>query len=449
MKFLAILKDSIREAFDAKIIYFLFGLSVLVVVFMFSISFRPLRVEEMLRQHTEMMTVQIRRQYNEAMRLNRINRDLKGEKDIGEVSEVEAPRLDIEDFNKVSGGSDPWDGEYRFHFVITFSTPVQAQLARDSKPPLANSIPDILRGADLQPVNPWVDTKNTKATLLDADPAAPRQVAYQVDLKTTISDSEHWPNEPTLLFGLWSLPIHFPRGEFAGIIVNVLVNSIGAGFTLLISTIITAFFIPNMLRKGTIDMLVVKPIHRTTLLLYKYVGGLTFMFVNTAVVVVGVYLALGVRSGVWINGFLLSILVLTFEFAIYYAFSTLFAVLTRSVVVAILMTCLLYIVLWVVGTLFTWVELTRKSEVRSDQLNPGFVKTVDAIHFVLPRIKDLDVLNQKLVMDSLPHDTSRENREQVKKLYESFNWGENITVSLAFIAVMLGFSCWWFSTRDY
>ena len=54
-----------------------------------------------------------------------------------------------------------------------------------------------------------------------------------------------------------------------------------------------------MLRKGTVDMLVVKPIHRVALLLYKYIGGLTFIFLNTVVAIGGVWLALGLRSGIW------------------------------------------------------------------------------------------------------------------------------------------------------
>jgi hypothetical protein len=32
---------------------------------------------------------------------------------------------------------------------------------------------------------------------------------------------------------------------------------------------------------------------------------------------------------------------------------------------------------------------------------------------------------------------------------QSFHWGESITVSLVFIAVMLGVSCRRFATRDY
>ena len=67
-----------------------------------------------------------------------------------------------------------------------------------------------------------------------------------------------------------------------------------------------------MLMKGTVDMLLVKPIHRWVLLTYKYVGGLTFVFLNTAYAIVGIWLVVGLKSGVWPTGSLLLILTLTF-----------------------------------------------------------------------------------------------------------------------------------------
>src|SRR5262249_48644963 len=125
--------------------------------------------------------------------------------------------------------------------------------------------------------------------------------------------------------------------------------SSGAWLGLLVSVALTAFFIPNMLQKGTLEPLLVKPIRRWQLLVYKYLGGLTFIFVTTTVVVVGVWLALGLRSGIWAPGFLLIILVLTFFFAVLYAVSTLFGVLTRNAIVALLMTCLFWGALWGIG----------------------------------------------------------------------------------------------------
>ena len=43
MKYLAILKDSVREAMDTTVFYVTAGLSLLLILFVSSISFRPLR----------------------------------------------------------------------------------------------------------------------------------------------------------------------------------------------------------------------------------------------------------------------------------------------------------------------------------------------------------------------------------------------------------------------
>jgi ABC-type transport system involved in multi-copper enzyme maturation permease subunit len=207
-----------------------------------------------------------------------------------------------------------------------------------------------------------------------------------------------------------------------------------------------------MLRKGTVDLLLVKPLRRVTLLVYKYFGGLMFIFLNTAFAVGGVWLAIGLRSGVWAVGFLFTILVITYFFAILYAVSTMFAVLTRSTIVAILMTCFIWGFLFVVGFAYQLVDRTyqaKKNEnaAKEELYSEGWFPTgVRFIHFVLPRTRDLDLLTSRLLIRDLL--TANQIREQ-KLDPTPISWGESISVSGAFIALLLGFSCWWFATRDY
>jgi hypothetical protein len=265
----------------------------------------------------------------------------------------------------------------------------------------------------------------------------------------------------------------------------------------LVSIVITAFFIPNMLRKGTVDLLVVRPIHRTTLLLYKFVGGLTFIFVNTAVAVLGIWLALGLRSGVWAPTFLLTILVLTFFFAILYSVSALFGVMTRSPIACILLTCAAWFLLFIVGFLHnifeTFRSIDRVAQALHEKLGDEgmqalqgeagdggrrggrgptredlrfnenwFTRGVSVVHALLPRTNDLSQLTDR----RLQHDLAlgevtmpaREDKPppvlpggiplpQVGAKPPSAL--ETFGVSAAFIAVMLGIACWWFATKDY
>ena len=49
MKYLAILKDSFREAIDSKVLYVTVGLSLLLTLLVVSISFRPVPADEALQ----------------------------------------------------------------------------------------------------------------------------------------------------------------------------------------------------------------------------------------------------------------------------------------------------------------------------------------------------------------------------------------------------------------
>jgi ABC-type transport system involved in multi-copper enzyme maturation permease subunit len=450
MKFFAILKDSLREAIDAKVFTVMVCLSGVVILLCASVSFRQTTVEAELRRHTEEMTWAARQAMQNQPEAEGVPaadaprpRAKPAPKKLDPA--LQPPQFDILDFEKLTGEPEPWLGRYRFVLRLKFADAGTVTAIRTFNVFPASGVAQLLRGRGGS-LN-WLEVIEAH----DQPGDDPTVLAYRVTAATTVHDADHWPYVPVLFFGL--LPVQSwatPRAEQVGLVMNVLVNTVGAAVAMLLSTIITAFFIPNMLRKGTVDLLIVKPIHRPTLLIYKYLGGLLFMLLNAALIVAGVWLVAGLRSGYWVNSFLLSIPLLTFEFAIYYSCSTLFGVLTRSTIVSILMTSLLWFVLWLVGQLYSWVELSRITDaIPENQKPPAWLaRGVDAAHFVLPRIKDLDILNSKIVSEGLP-DSDRAEREQFGKFLDSFKWGETLTVSAAFIVVLLGLSCWRFATRDY
>jgi ABC-type transport system involved in multi-copper enzyme maturation permease subunit len=225
-----------------------------------------------------------------------------------------------------------------------------------------------------------------------------------------------------------------------------IINGFGATLTLLIGVVITGFFIPNMLRKGALDLLITKPVSRPALLVYKYIGGLSYMLILTVTTIGGIWLVLAIRSGFWNTNFLLLIPILTFTFAILYAFSTLIAVLTRSSIAAILLTCGFAFCLYLVGTIKLELDKFRADPVHRDEVSKTFCDVIDGIQFILPRYKDVDRLTTKLISDATL--TPLEQYALVKSAVEYPDWGETFGVSLGFIAVMLGLACWRFQTRD-
>jgi ABC-type transport system involved in multi-copper enzyme maturation permease subunit len=441
MKFLAILKDSLREALDTKVFYVMVGFSLLVILFIGSVGYRPVSVEEEARRNIERMSWFMQRIFEK--------------NNLGEP-----PHWDVKDFEQTKPGAAPWDTGYRFALIVEFPDAKQAEMARKAQ---AGALADVERG--LRSQFPYL--KNLKVAV--AKEEAPTEMRYLVTSDgSATSRIQDWPHQVTLFFvmpvRLWSFPI----ASYVQFWEDTFINTMGAAVALLISAIITAFFIPNMLRKGTVDMLIVKPISRSQLLLYKYIGGMTFMFLNTVLVVVGVWLVLGLRTGLWGTGFLFSIAVLTFEFALYYAVSTLFAVLTRSAIVSILMTCLAWLVFaFVIGYTFQVVDATRKirdvvntqmeaagQELPADQQPPEKLlpewayTTADIVHLATPHLKDLDVLTSKWILDDV-QPPENPQRKAADKLYADFHWTEAITVTSLYIVLLLGLSCWRFATRDY
>jgi ABC-type transport system involved in multi-copper enzyme maturation permease subunit len=442
MKYFAILKDSVREAIDNKVIFVTIGLSLLVTLFVLSLGFEPLPPEKVMESV----------QRGQVIRLD----DMQG----GGGMHARRERLPddkigqfvVDRVETVSGTPGSPQSAYRFTLSQRLATKEEADNVRADPAGRIALLRSRLRIAEQVHL-----FKVTDVRLAGGTPKGDGTTASFTVTTEPLADSRlAWGHQYSMFWGAVDLGGGSPLGIIL-FISSAMFLWIGSLVTLLVSVIITAFFIPNMLRKGTIDLLLVRPVSRWALLVYKYIGGLTFILVNTTVAVVGMWLALGLRSGVWANAFLLMIFVYTFFFAILYAVSTLFAVLTRSVIVAIMVTFGAWFVLFLVGLLYGLGEQRRMIEERNrvpvaERVSDNaFFQVVRAVHFVLPRTSDLDSLgSEALLYDFLPRDLIGEAmRAQQQTQRRPFNWTESITVSLAFIAVMLGLSCWRFATKDY
>jgi ABC-type transport system involved in multi-copper enzyme maturation permease subunit len=490
MKFLAILRDSVREALDAKVIYALLALCAVLIVLAFSLSFQPEPGEKGL----------------EAI----LKRFPGAEAVFGQPG---APVTYEAKDAELIRGSREWDGKYHFKLVATdndFRRPGEKEDAgkdgeksKPAPPPkfsqfrllvLASNIsetpPDQLtekeRQArdriraiglralrnmrsmtpeDAQKLNEDLGKEANNVTPEEMERFFARQFrehgsldvtglhyeghqdksyAFDVTCQARPDAIRTWPNHLVLFFGAVTWPSDFGVGHVVYFVEKYFVTQLGAGLIMLIGTVVTAFFIPNMLRKGTIDLLISKPIHRWYLLLCKYVGGLSFVVITTAVIVGGVWLALGLRSGLWSRGFLLSIPVLTLEFAVFYALSTLVGVLSRSPILAILTAVAFWFLLFLIGLALTLIR-------PFDEISalPKWVFTgVDTARLILPRYYDLDTLNNRV----LAHDVLSDDdpwRRDVDKEAEKVSWYPSLAVTFAFIGLMLGLACWRFSVKDY
>lgn len=462
-KFIAILKDSYREAMNTWVIPVMLVLSVLVMLFIASISFRPITLEDELKNTFNWM--------NYLFQLNPQNGK---------------PTFAVENM-KVQNEVEPWKSDYEFEITFTGAkAEFLKQVRQESQLPftkrrvenfIGKAFPflDNIKAEDLTPKlekkpEPKVEKKDSKEKVA---PEEPTDLRFRVTTQgTKINDRMSWVHTPRLFF-LWDATIlNMSLRDGVYTLEKRLINDFGAWIILLVSIVITAGFVPNMINKGVIDLYISKPISRATLLLYKYIGGLIFISFITAFTITGVWLVIGLRTTIWSPNFLLVIPLLTFYFAILYAVSTLVGTVTRSTLVAILATILAWAFFFAVGWGTSYIDRQqREFDKFEKQLNeqakkqseddefapkadrknkPSLVPiwldyTAHALYYPSPRTYDLDDRMIEVIAKGVLTDFEYKQNGLDK---ERPSWWQTIGVSFGFIAVCLTCSCIWLSRRD-
>ncbi len=151
---------------------------------------------------------------------------------------------------------------------------------------------------------------------------------------------------------------------------------------LLLSIFSSASFIPIMLEKGNIDLLLSKPISREQLLLGKFFGGILVVFLNIAFLILGVWLIFSLKFSIWNFEFLLTIFTITFIFSILYSIIVLFGIITKSSTLGMMIAYLLFLI--VSPALYT-AKYTLSVLIQS-----SFIKgLIDFAYYFLPKTSEL------------------------------------------------------------
>lgn len=112
---------------------------------------------------------------------------------------------------------------------------------------------------------------------------------------------------------------------------------------IILALVSTAEIFPNFLAGGAIDLVLSKPVRRTTVFFTKYLGGLLFVLLQVAIFCVGTLLVMRWRVGEWRWGVLLAVPVIVLIFSYLYSVMVLFNVLTRSTLPSLVLTMLLWV----------------------------------------------------------------------------------------------------------
>jgi len=153
------------------------------------------------------------------------------------------------------------------------------------------------------------------------------------------------PGKVTVLFGMWEFKTdHFTimgrlRADLiATIMVDVVLDLVFGWLGVVLAIIATAGFFPAFMERGTVDVILSKPMSRWAIFLGKYLGSMVFILLHAGVFVLLTFLVVGVRWGIWLPGYLLAIPLMVALFSYLYCVSVLVAVYFRSTVASVIIT---------------------------------------------------------------------------------------------------------------
>ncbi|MGE3807583.1 MAG: ABC transporter permease [Gemmataceae bacterium] len=195
--------------------------------------------------------------------------------------------------------------------------------------------------------------------------------------------------ELTLMFGAYKLPLARDRRDAVYTIQLLLAGGVADSAGILLALLWSAGFVPAFLEPSAASVLLTKPIPRTALLIAKYLSVLVFVFFQATIFIGGTWLALGLKTGIWDMAYLWAIPLLLAHFAVFYSFSVLLAVHTRSTVASAIGSVAFWLMCW--GMNFGRHMLVSLPEGQT-HASAGLRWLADVGYWILPKPADLGML---------------------------------------------------------
>jgi ABC-type transport system involved in multi-copper enzyme maturation permease subunit len=247
----------------------------------------------------------------------------------------------------------------------------------------------------------------------------------------------------SLAFGAVHFPVSRVRRDAVSFLELVLAWGVAGTFGLLMALIWTAGFVPAFLDPGSVSVLLAKPVARWQLLLGKYAGVLSFVGFHVILFVALTWLALGIRTEVWNLTYWWCIPLLLLQFAIFYSFSLLLAVISRSTVACVFGSVLYWLLAWGIN----YGYLMARSMQETQYLPPGTVALSQVAYAIFPKPIDAG-----LILFNALGALGDFDKPAIFALLESgnsFSPCTSILSSVVLTVVLLGMSTYEFSTTDY
>jgi ABC-type transport system involved in multi-copper enzyme maturation permease subunit len=247
--------------------------------------------------------------------------------------------------------------------------------------------------------------------------------------------------ELRLGFGAIRVPLARDARSAVHFLELILAGGVADTLGLLLTLVWTAGFLPGFLDGRSVSVLLAKPAPRWCLLAGKYVGVLAFVLLHATIFVGGTWLAIGLRTGIWDASYLWSIPLLLLHFSIFFSFSLLLAVCTRSTVVCVFGSIAFWGLCW--GINYGRHAVAAAAKIAPEgEFSSSVVWLADIGYWLLPKPADMSML----LFDAL------DARSYFSPLFETgglFAIELSVLTSLAFTAYVLVAAARQFAVTDY
>ena len=153
---------------------------------------------------------------------------------------------------------------------------------------------------------------------------------------------------------------------------------------LFISIFSVAGFIPSLLEKGNIDLILSKPVSRPQVILGKFFGGTAMVFTNLFYAIFMLWLLIGLKFNVWEMNFLFASVSITLAFASIYSLIILIGIVTRSTMFSLVISYLIF---------FVFSPLLSSRETIFAFIDNGLMKTIfELLYYLVPQTSDLSTI---------------------------------------------------------
>ncbi len=150
---------------------------------------------------------------------------------------------------------------------------------------------------------------------------------------------------------------------------------------LFVSIFSVAGFIPSLLEKGNIDLILSKPVSRPQVIVGKFFGGTAMVFTNLFYAIFMLWLLIGLKFNVWQMDFLLASATITLAFASIYSLIILIGIVTRSTMFSLVISYLIF---------FVFSPLLSSRETIFAFVDNGLMKTIfELLYYLIPQTSDL------------------------------------------------------------